>query len=248
MRVFETREVLDLVFAWWGIDGREPQWDLPAEPPYQASWSGLEIRSLRFAGHPQETTENSVDWAYLRYVHGYGSVDRVAPASFDGHRLQSRFNFRSKRKIAKIAEFSLDVSARADIYGLGYSYVSLQERSIGMEMRLWILATPVDGTLIDLSIASQVREIRSPKRRLAELGFLPVKLRAPLMNKFIVAFQRNDVLQEVIIWSRKGYEPRPKLCRSDGEIMPFRAYCAQFYPESCDSTSPSSVTPDRAVN
>ena len=65
--------------------------------------------------------------------------DRVAPASFDGHRLQSRFNFRSKRKIAKIAEFSLDVSARADIYGLGYSYVSLQERSIGMEMRLWIL-------------------------------------------------------------------------------------------------------------
>ena len=61
MRVFETREVLDLVFAWWGIDGREPQWDLPAESPDQASWSGLEIRSLRFAGHPQETTENSVD-------------------------------------------------------------------------------------------------------------------------------------------------------------------------------------------
>ena len=75
--------MLDLVFAWWGIDGREQQWDLPAEPPDQASWSGLEIRSLRFAGHPQETTENSVDWAHLRYVHGYGSVDRVAPASLD---------------------------------------------------------------------------------------------------------------------------------------------------------------------
>ena len=27
--VLETREYLGLVFAWWGIDGRPPQWDLP---------------------------------------------------------------------------------------------------------------------------------------------------------------------------------------------------------------------------
>ena len=232
LRVFETREILDLVFAWWGIDGREPQWELPAEPEGQAEWSGLEIRTLRFPGHPQETTENSVDLAHLRYVHGYGSVDRVAPAWFDGHRLVSKFNFRSKRRIARIADFPLDVSAVADIYGLGYSFVSIEEQSIGMSMRLWILATPVDGTLIDLSIASQVKEIRSPKRWVAGLGFLPVRLRAPIMNKFIVAFQRHDVLQDVIIWSRKRYEPRPRLCRSDGEIMPFRAYCAQFYPDT----------------
>ena len=29
LRVFETQEILGLIFAWWGIDGREPQWSLP---------------------------------------------------------------------------------------------------------------------------------------------------------------------------------------------------------------------------
>ena len=43
-------------------------------------------RSVPFAfpGHPQETTENSVDLAHLRYVHGYDNVDRVERVSIDG--------------------------------------------------------------------------------------------------------------------------------------------------------------------
>ena len=105
-------------------------------------------------------------------------------------------------------------------------------------MRLWVLATPVDGALIDLSLVSQVREIRKPKRRIAGLGFLPVRLRAPIMNRFVAEMQRQDVLKDVIIWSNKQYRPRPRLCRSDGEIMPFRAYCAQFYPDMRETTDP----------
>ena len=116
--------------------------------------------------------------------------------------------------------------------------MEIREHSIGMDMRLWVLATPVDGRLIDLSLVSQVREIRNPKRKVAGLGFLPMGLRAPIMNKFISALQYRDVLQDVVIWSLKQYRPRPRLCRSDGEIMPFRAYCAQFYPAPSDSASP----------
>ena len=44
-----------------------------------------------------------------------------------------------------------------------------------MDMRLWVLATPVDGTLIDLSLVSHVREIRNPRRWVAGLGFLPLR-------------------------------------------------------------------------
>ena len=247
LRVFETQEVLGLIFAWWGIEGREPQWSLPTGLPDQAGWSGLEIRTLRFPGHPQETTENSVDLGHLRYVHGYDSVNRSARVSADGAYLESRFEFRSIRKIAGIARFTLDISATAHIYGLGYSFVEIREQSIGMDMRLWVLATPVDGTLIDLSLVSQVGEIRGPRRWIAGLGFLPVSLRAPIMNKFIAAFQKGDVLQDVVIWSRKQYRSRPRLCRSDGEIMPFRAYCAQFYPDQRDPASPLPVAHGRTV-
>ncbi len=242
LRVFETREILDLVFAWWGIDGRGPQWGLPAGESEQNGWSNLAIRTIRFPGHPQETTENSVDLAHLRYVHGYDSVQRVGKVLIDGPRLESRFDFKTTRKIAKVAKFSLDISASTDVYGLGYSFVEIREHSIGMNMRLWVLATPVDGTLIDLSLASQVREIRNPKRRIAGLGFLPVGLRAPIMNKFIPGFQHGDVLQDVVIWSRKRYLVRPRVSFSDGEIMPFRGYCAQFYSVARESDSPIPVT------
>ena len=153
LKVYETREILGLVFAWWGNGGRAPQWHLPDAPPTGAEWSKIGFRSFRFPGHPQETTENSVDLAHLR----------------------------------------------------------------------------------------------NPKRPLAELRFLPVKVRHRLMNQRILAAQKRDVLQDVIIWSRKQYRPRPRLSRSDGEVPAHRQHCKQFYPEvypqtSWDRLQSSSVT------
>ncbi len=231
LRVFETREVLGLIFAWWGIQDRPPQWSLPPDPPDQEQWTEFEIRTTRFPGHPQETTENSVDLGHLRYVHGYDNVNRIGSLLVDGAYLESVFDFKRSRTLARIATLEFDISATTRIYGLGYSFVEIREHSIGMDLRLWVLATPVDGTLIDMTLVSQVREIRKPKRWFVGLGFLPIRLRAPILNKFMSAQQHGDVLQDVVIWSRKQYRHRPRLCRSDGEIVPFRAYCVQFYPD-----------------
>ena len=236
LRVYPTQDVAGLVFAWWGIGGRGPQWELHPDPPNNDGWCGHSIKTLRFSGHPQETTENSVDLAHLRYVHGYGNVERVGKVTVDGAYLVSRFDFRSVRRFGKVAKFSLSVSANTFISGLGYSFVAIREHTIGMDLRLWVLSTPVDGTHVDMTLVSQVREIRSPKQ--LGLGLLPVRLRAPIVNRFIAATQYRDVLQDVAIWSRKRFRSRPRLCRSDGEIMPFRAYCAQFYPGSLDAASP----------
>ena len=109
--------------------------------------------------------------AHFRYVHGYHSVSRVDQVLVDGPRLESRFDFTSRRKIARIAPLTLSFSAITLVFGLGYSFVEIREHSIGMDMRMWVLATPVDGTHIDLSLVSQVREIRNPRRRILGLGF-----------------------------------------------------------------------------
>ena len=248
LRVFETREICGLIFAWWGLNGREPQWTLPLDSPEQAGWSNIEVQKpFRFPGHPQDTSENSVDMAHFRYVHGYDSVSRVVPVSIDGHCLESRFDFTSRRRVIGGFSTVLDISASTLVCGLGYSFVEISEKSIGMDLRLWVLATPVDGELIDLTLATQVNEIRKPKRWVAGLGFLPVKLRAPVMNRIISSFQRQDVLQDVAIWKRKRYVARPRLCRSDGEIMPFRAYCAQFYAGAQESGEPVTAEPEEAV-
>ena len=83
---------------------------------------------------------------------------------------------------------------------------------------------------------------RHPKRLIVGLGFLPTRLRAPIMNIFMAAGQHHDVQQDVIIWRSKQYRSFPRLCRSDGEIMPFRYYCAQFYPDPSDSDNPIAGT------
>ena len=192
----------------------------------------MEFWSVRFAGHPQETTENSVDLGHLRYAHGYESVKRVGSVSVEGPWLKSCFDFRRTRSIAGLKCFEYDVSAVTHVHGLGYSFVEVQEHSIGMETRLWVLATPVDGELIELTLVSQVRHLVDPKRPIYGLRFLPLRLRTRIMNKIIVAGQKRDVMQDVVIWQRKRYRPRPALCPSDGEIGKYRRYCEQFYPEA----------------
>ena len=247
LQVFDTREINGLIFAWYGIDGRPPQWELHPDRFETENWSSPAIRTFRFPGHPQETTENSVDLAHFRYVHGYDSFERVGRISVDGARMESCFNFKTVRKVAGFTAFTMDLSAVTHIFGLGYSFVSIREHSIGVDMRLWVLATPVDGQFIDLTLVFQVREIRNPKRRIIGLGFLPVGWRAPIFNKFMAAQQKGDVLQDVVIWSRKRYRSRPRLCRSDGEIMPFRAYCAQFYPQAGEQSTIPSAGSHRAL-
>jgi hypothetical protein len=145
--------------------------------------------------------------------------------------MKSCFNFRTVRKVAGIGRLTLDLTADTEVWGLGYSLVRTHEHTIGLDMRIWILATPVDGVAIDMWIVMQVAEVRSPKRWLVGLGFLPVRFRAPLLNRILAPFQHGDVLQDVVIWGNKRYRSRPRLARSDGGIMPFRYYCAQFYPK-----------------
>ena len=234
LRVYETAEVLGLVFAWWGWAGRPPQWKLPAAPAAGREWSGLGFRTLRFRGHPQETAENSVDVGHLRYVHGYDNVDPVGPLMVDGAYLKSCFDFKRVRRIAGVADLVHDVSAVTHIHGLGYSFVEIHEKTIDMRARLWVLPTPVDGATLELVLAGQVREIRKPGRFVTGLGFVPAPWRHRVMRSFLLSQQKQDVLQDVVIWNRKRFRSPPRLCRADGPIGKYRRYCRQFYPDLGD--------------
>ena len=167
----------------------------------------------------------------MRYIHGYNSVHPVGAVSVDEPCLKSCFDFKRTRTIAGI-KTHYDVSATTYVYGMGYSYVEIREHSIGMDARLWVLSTPVDGKLVEMALVSQVREMRKPKRWVAGLRFIPLIWRAKIMNQIIVTAQKRDVLQDVTIWGRKQYRPRPRLCQSDGEIGKYRRYCEQFIQNS----------------
>ena len=248
LKVYETREILGMIFAWSGMGGRPPQWDLPEEPPSGPEWSKVRTTALHFRGHPQETTENSVDLEHLGYTHGYDDVEPTGSLSVDGAYLKSCFDFTAVRKVARLFPVASYVSTVTHVHGLGYSFVEFHERTIGLHSRLWVLSTPVDGTHVELTLASQVREVRKPGRFIAGMGFLPVKLRQRMMCRLVLREERRYVEQDVVIWNRKRFRSPPRLCRADGPIGKYRLYCRQFYPGlSAKMAGEAGVTPTRGT-
>lgn len=231
LKVYETREILGMVFAWWGMGGRPPQWELPEEPPGGAEWSKLRSTTLRFRGHPQETTENSVDVEHLGYTHGYDDVEPTASLTIDGAYLKSCFDFNNVRRTAGLFDIVSEISAVAHVHGLGYSFVEFHEKTIGMDARMWVLATPIDGTFIELTLVTQARDVRKPGRFIVGMGFLPMRVRRWVTSRLLLSEERRYVMQDVVIWERKRFRSPPRLCRTDGPIGKYRLYCRQFYPE-----------------
>ena len=80
--------------------------------------------------------------AHLRYVHGYDNVESVQQVSVDSPCLETRFDFKRTRTITRSVNLTFDVSARTRVIGLGYSFVEIRERSIGMDLRLWCWRRP----------------------------------------------------------------------------------------------------------
>ena len=225
--MYETREFNGLIFAWWSTVGRGPQWELPDWPDKE--WEPLQYGTMRFRGHPQETTENSVDINHLQFVHGYATVKKLGDVLIDGAYLRNQFVFRRKMSLAGVPVLT-DVAATAHVWGLGYSFVEFHERVSGLYLRQWILSTPVDDTEVKLVIALQVKRWEPGQKWLATLllrCFSPTWL-----SRFFILRVKHDVRQDVTIWENKRYQPLPILSRTDGEIMAYRNYCAQFYPEA----------------
>ena len=120
-------------------------------------------------------------------------------ASLDGAWLESCFDFKRTQTIAGIECFIYDVSAVTHMHGLGYSFVEVREHSIDMESRLWVLATPIDGEQIELTLVGQARQLLGPQRPIVGMRFLPSRLRTRIMDKIIMAEQKRDVLRDVVI-------------------------------------------------
>lgn len=231
LKRFETQVVNGLVFAWWSSVGRPPYFRLPLDTRNEDGWTPVGLREFRLTTHPEYTTENSVDIAHLSHIHGYFDVHQVGSVTVDGAHLVSAFKFKRERSVLG-SRLLFDVSVVTHLYGMGYSFVDITEHTIPVRSRFWVLATPLDGTYMELVLANQTQEIDHVRRTILGLGFLPKRMRAKLTNYIMLEGQVNDVEQDLPVWNRKVFRPRPVLSRADGKIMLFRRYCEQFYPDN----------------
>lgn len=228
--LFGVVEIAGVLLAWWSSEGKPPSFQLP--PVDQTGWSTPRTQGFLLRTHPEFTCENAVDINHLAHVHGYYDHGPLGNVSVDGAHLESVFEFKRKVSVLGIGGLKIDAKAVTHLYGLGYSFVEIHERGLDMFTRLWILVTPIDGVWMELVMVSQVQQSKEQKGPVfLRLGFLPSKLRASVLTRVSLKRQIHDVKQDLLIWSHKSQVDRPILNRLDGEIMTYRRYCRQFYPE-----------------
>ena len=138
LKRLETQVSNGLVFAWWSSNGQPPYFRLPLDTRDEDGWTAVGLRDFRLTTHPEYTTENSVDIAHLSYIHGYFDVHQTGPVTMG-------------------RKFRFEVSAVTHLYGMGFSFVDITEHTIPLRSRFWVLATPLDGTYMELVLASQMR-------------------------------------------------------------------------------------------
>ena len=221
MRRFETAEVNGFVFAYHGRTGDEPTWQVPdfsGGPSFRAA------KRLRFPGHPQTTSENSVDRAHLGHIHGYRQLEQTAPTTVEGPVLSSAYSFTREMLAFGFRRFDLALEIVIGVWGLGVSTVEIRSKS-GMLVPQWVLATPVDGELIDMWLVMDLKRLPKWPWLSGPLAWVANRV-AP---RLLVRELELEVLKDAEIWARQSYRPSPAFSAADRDILRFRRYCEQFY-------------------
>jgi nitrite reductase/ring-hydroxylating ferredoxin subunit len=218
-------ETHGLILAWHDGEGRSPGWQVPSLRT--AGWSDWRIRSWTIRGHPQETTENSVDFGHFTQVHAYGAVEVLKEVEIDGPSLTGTYAMtRPAGRFSRPIRTEFDVH----VHGLGYSQVDIRVPSYGVHARLLVLATPIDGRRITLRLGLSLREDTEVRRIHPLLALAPRPLVNAVIGRATLSGAVHDVEQDFVIWRHKRYVQPPILAQGDGPVGRYRRWARQFYP------------------
>jgi nitrite reductase/ring-hydroxylating ferredoxin subunit len=229
LSLYPSREKNGQVLVFFHPQGLAPTWEVPDLD--LTGFRPLRSTTWRFAGHPQETSENSVDIGHFAVVHGYDRVDSIVPIATHGPLLSGSYRLHRRRGGFSKA-LSADVAIQ--VWGLGYSVVEVYVAEHDLRIRTFVFPTPVQDGQIDLRIALSLRTIAS-KRALHPLATLaPRKLLEPIIERAAFYAYAADVRQDFDIWTNKTYLVRPGLADGDGPVGLYRKWVRQFYPVQAD--------------
>lgn len=217
----------DMVLVWIDKENREPDWQPPAFD--NTGFGDLKLIHWNMDGHPQETTENSVDIGHFTVVHGYESIEILKPVVTEGPYLNARYamhrhagQFGQKEPIR--AEFEVHV------WGLGYSYVDVTIPRFGLTSRQYVLPQPMDAGKLRLTVGMRMQRLKRPAQMHPALALLPNAWANRLVGQIAFKAYYGDVMQDFEVWKNKKYVMKPMLAQGDGPIIQYRRWAAQFYP------------------
>ena len=216
LRPWLVREQNGLVLVWFDAHDKPPEWSVPELDP--EGFSSLIHRQYEIESHPQETTENSIDFGHFTSVHNFPRAEMTREVTTDGPRLRSGYAIDATLGVIGLPNRSVHVQFDVEVWGLGYSLVNLTLEAFGVHGRLFVLPIPIDEEHIELRLACMTHHRWKPVGRL---------LRAIIARQFWA-----EVEEDIPIWRRKKYVDPPALAPGDGPVALYRRWAAQFYPAS----------------
>ena len=151
-----VREQNGWILAWFHPAGEAPDWEVP--PLDDRAWNRPRVRHYTIATTPQETTENSVDFAHFTQLHGFvdGSITR--PIEIEGELLQPAYCAHRPLGLPGLPKYRLPVFYHVNVWGLGYSQVDVTIPRLRFDIRIWVLPIPVDAEHIELRLAASTKD------------------------------------------------------------------------------------------
>lgn len=211
-----VREHAGLFFAWFDSQDGPARWEIPRLD--LTGWLPPLIRSYEIASHPQETTENSVDFGHFTHVHGFAKAEIRGAVKTDGPRLSSQYGVDYRLSAIGLPNRALRLEFEVEAWGLGYSLVKLQIPGLGGRLRLFVLPTPIDEEHVELRLSCMSshssRLAARAMRRLVHLGFC------------------REVEEDIPVWTSKAYVDKPALVEQEWPVAEYRRWARQFYPDS----------------
>ena len=227
VRTWPVREVNGVILVWHGHAGEAPTFEVPALDA--DGWAAPMPHEFRLRSHPQETTENSVDFGHLSIVHGYDNVEMLDELQIDGAYLTARYAMTRDNPFLPFAP-PIRSAFRVHVHGLGVSIVDVEVQGLGLRFRLFVLPQPIDGEFITLRVGASMHRDHVLGRKLPLVGPLVDAWIRPLVQRTTLRGLVHDVGQDFEVWENKIYVDPPALAKGDGPIGLYRRYCKQFYP------------------
>ncbi|MFK7989927.1 MAG: Rieske 2Fe-2S domain-containing protein [Sandaracinaceae bacterium] len=226
MTMLHVQEKNGTIVVFWHPAGEAPDWEVPELE--QEGWRPLRHVCLPLSGHPQECSENSVDFGHFAAVHGYGGCEEVVPAHVEGRLLHAKYDMERRRPLQPVVKTSFELW----VWGLGYSIVSTGADRFGVSLRTFVLPCPTDDGRVDLRLAISLKHLKSSRDVHPLARFVPKGALERVLEEASLKAYVDDVKQDFAIWENKAYLDKPRLAAGDGPVGLYRKYARQFYPGS----------------
>jgi len=209
-----VQEKNGLVLAWFDVEGKPPEWQVPE---YETDgWLDPICKHYEIPTTPQETSENSVDFGHFTHVHTFQGAEIEGPLETDGPLLTSHYSIVYGFGMIGLPNLTIRPRFKVEVWGLGYSLVHLSIPAFRLDMRLWVLPTPIDEEHVEMRLAASSRH-RS-------------KLVARPLRRFVHRAFCREVEEDIPVWSSKAFVERPALAEGEWPVAKYRSWAKQFYP------------------